>query len=127
MTGDSGTLLIRAEEPGDHRAVRAVHSLAFGNDQRIPSLVDALRVAPAPLEPISLVAEQDEQIVGHVLLSAARLDAPRRIVDVLTLSPLGVLPAQQGRGIATSPVSGALEAAAGRGVPLVFLEGSPRY
>jgi putative acetyltransferase len=62
-------------------------------------------------------------VTGHVLLSGCRLDAPRRIVDVLTLSPVGVLAA----GIGTRLVGHALEAADGRGVPLVFLEGSPEY
>jgi putative acetyltransferase len=120
-------VVTRAEEPGDHRAVGELHRLAFEGDERIPALVDALRVAPAPLAPISLVAEVGGRVVGHVLLSAARLDAPRRIVDVLTLSPLGVLPDRQRRGIGSGLLREALAAAEGRGVPLVFLEGSPRW
>ncbi|MFD9249230.1 GNAT family N-acetyltransferase [Streptomyces bottropensis] len=48
---------------------------------------------------MSLVATLEDRIAGHVLLSAARLDAPRRIVAVLTLPPLGVLPEFQGQGI----------------------------
>lgn len=123
----AGAVLIRAEEPRDHAAIREVHTLAFGDDRRVPDLVDALRVAPAPLEPISLVAEVEGRVVGHVLLSAARLDAPRRIVDVLTLSPLGVLPDRQQRGVGTRLLREGLAEAEGRGVPLVFLEGSPRY
>ncbi|MGW6214700.1 GNAT family N-acetyltransferase [Streptomyces sp. NPDC055109] len=66
-------------------------------------------------------------MVGHVLLSARRLDARRRIVNVLTLSLLGVLPEFQRQGVGTQLVSHALEAADGQGVPPVFLEGSPRY
>jgi len=120
-------LVIRAEEPGDHPAVAELHRLAFEGDQRIPALVEALRGAPGPPGPVSLVATVGDRVVGHVLLSAARLDAPRRIVDVLTLSPLGVLPAHQRNGIGTGLIRTALAAAAARGVPLVFLEGSPRY
>ncbi|MGW4053536.1 GNAT family N-acetyltransferase [Streptomyces sp. NPDC004779] len=55
------------------------------------------------------------------------MDAPRRIVDVLSLSPLGVLPEFQGQGIGTRLVARALETAEGQGVPLVFVEGSPLY
>lgn len=84
-------------------------------------------VAGAPLAPMSFVATLDDRVVGHVLLSACRLDAPRRIVNVLSLSPLGVLPAHQRQGIGTRLIEHALAAADGQGVPLVFLEGSPRY
>ncbi|MFD8151615.1 GNAT family N-acetyltransferase [Streptomyces sp. NPDC059720] len=120
-------LLIRAETADDHEGVREVHRRAFGGDDRLPGLVDALRTAQAALPPMAFVAVVDDRVVGHVLLSATRLDAPRRIVDVLSLSPLGVLPEFQGRGIGTRLVAHALQAADGQGVPLVFLEGSPHY
>jgi putative acetyltransferase len=119
--------VIRAEQPADRRAVADLHRLAFEGDERIPALVEALRVAPVPLAPVSLVATDGGQVVGHVLLSAARLDAPRRIVDVFTLSPLGVLPGHQRNGIGTGLIRAALAAAETRAVPLVFVEGSPRY
>jgi putative acetyltransferase len=58
------------------------------------------------------------------MLSANRLDAPRRLVDVYVLSPLAVLPAHQRNGIGTQLVRHAIGAADVCGVPLVFLEGS---
>ena len=61
------------------------------------------------------------------MLTASRLDALRRLVDVYVLSPLGVLPAYQRNGIGTQLVRHAIGAADVRGVPLVFLEGSSRY
>ncbi|NGO81378.1 N-acetyltransferase [Streptomyces sp. YC504] len=119
--------MIRQESADDHRDVREVHTRAFEDSERVPGLVEALRVAEAPLAPMSYVAVVDERVVGHVLLSATRLDAPRRIVDVLTLSPLGVVPEFQRQGIGTRLIAHALEAADRQGVPLVFLEGSPHY
>lgn len=61
------------------------------------------------------------------MLSACRLDALPRLVDVLSLSPLGVLPEFQRQGIGTRLVEHALAGADSRGIPLVFLEGSPHY
>lgn len=122
-----GPVVVRPETAADHRNVRAVQTRAFGDEDRVPGLVEALRAAGAPLPPISLVATVEGRVVGHVMLSACRLDAPRRIVDVLSLSPLGVLPEHQGRGIGTRLIADALAAAEAQRVPLVFLEGSPRY
>jgi putative acetyltransferase len=127
MTPDDAALVIRPETTDDYSAVRDIHVLAFGDSQRIPGLVDALRFADAPLAPLSFVAALDDRVVGHVLLSGCRLDAPRRIVHVLSLSPLGVLPTHQRQGIGTRLTEHALTAAGRQGVPLVFVEGSPSY
>jgi putative acetyltransferase len=120
-------LVVRQEQAEDHEAVREVHTRAFGDSERVPTLVDALRAAQTSLAPLSLVAAVGERVVGHVMLSACRLDALPRLVDVLSLSPLGVLPEFQGQGIGTRLVAHALAGADSRGIPLVFLEGSPHY
>lgn len=119
--------MVRPERAEDHEAVREVHRRASGDGERVPRLVDALRTAPTWLAPLSLVATVGERVVGHVLLSACRLDALPRLVDVLSLSPLGVLPEFQRQGIGTRLVAHALAGADSRGIPLVFLEGSPHY
>jgi putative acetyltransferase len=118
---------IRAERVSDLTAIREVQTRAFGDDGRVAGLVDALRAATAPLPVQSFVAELAGQVAGHVMLSASRLDAPSRIVDVYVLSPLGVLPEHQGNGIGTQLVSHAIATADSSDAPLLFLEGSPRY
>ena len=119
--------MVRQERAEDHEAVREVHTQAFGDSERVPTLVDALRTAQTSLAPLSLVATFGERMVGHVMLSACRLDALPRLVDVMSLSPLGVLPEFQRQGIGTRLVAHALAGADSRGIPLVFLEGSPHY
>jgi putative acetyltransferase len=120
-------VVIRPERGPDREAVRDVHTLAFGDGGHVAALVDALRAGPAPLAALSFVATTENRVVGHVMLSASRLDAPSRLVDVYVLSPLGVLPEFQRRGIGTALVREALAAAGERAVPLVFLEGAPAY
>jgi putative acetyltransferase len=118
---------IRPELDQDMEPIRRVHADAFGDGGRVADLTDALRAAAAPLPVLSYVAQTRGQIAGHVMLTASRLDAPRQLVDVYVLSPLGVLPGFQRQGIGTRLVRHAIEAADASGVPLLFLEGSPAY
>jgi putative acetyltransferase len=115
---------VRIEEERDHDAVGAVHRSAFGGEHggTVAGLVAALR--PASL---SLVSEEAGEVAGHIMFSPGLLDAPRRLVTVQTLSPLGVAPRWQRRGIGSALVREGLRRLDERGVPLVFLEGDPRF
>ena len=117
---------LRAEQPGDADAIRAVVVGAFGMPV-VGELVDRLRASPDWISGLSFVAERRGQIIGHVLFTRSLLDAPQRLVDVLVLSPVSVAPAEQGRGIGSALIEHGLETARERPVPLVFLEGSPTY
>jgi putative acetyltransferase len=97
---------------------------AFGGGS-VADLASELRESDA--HRAALVAELDGNPVGLVQLSRGWLDAPRRLVEVLVLSPLGVLPELHGRGIGTALVRAAIGTAERLGDPLLFLEGSPRY
>jgi putative acetyltransferase len=120
-------LIFRDETPEDVVSIRALHAQAFDDGGKVPLLVDALRAAVAPIKPMSFVATLGGTVVGHVMLSASRLDAPAQLVDVYVLSPLGVLPGFQRQGIGAALIQHALAAAERARCPLVFLEGSPRY
>jgi len=117
---------IRLEQPDDHAAVAAVHRRAFGDHGDVVArLVGALRRDDP--DALSLVAETNGAVVGHVMFSRSLLDAPRRLVPVQVLSPLAVLPEQQRRGVGITLIRAGLHLLDTRGVPLVFLEGDPQY
>jgi putative acetyltransferase len=120
---------VRAEATSDRSAVRAVHLAAFRGDhgEVVADLVDDLREAVTRGEGVSLVAEEQDAIVGHVMFSPSLLDAPRRLVPVQVLSPIGVLPACQRQGVGTKLIRRGVELLTERLVPLVFLEGPPAY
>lgn len=119
---------IRTEVAGDGVAVGEVYRRAFAEEgEKVAALVDALRAAAGPDYRISLVAEDARRIVGHVMFTRGLLDAPRRLVEVQVLSPLGVLPEKQAQGVGAALVRRGLELAEEMSVPLVFLEGGPRY
>jgi putative acetyltransferase len=120
---------VRLEEERDQPAVAAVHRAAFGGDHGnvVADLVDDLREAVARGDGLSLVAERGGEVVGHVMFTPSLLDAPQRLVSVQVLSPVGVLPAWQRQGAGSAMVRRGLEILSERAVPLVFLEGDPRY
>jgi putative acetyltransferase len=109
--------------------VRGIHLRAFGGDLGpvVADLVDTLRETITSTDGLSLVAEHDGQIVGHVMFTRSLLDAPRRLVEVQVLSPLAVMPDYHKRGVGSALVRHGLKALAERAVPLVFLEGDPGY
>jgi len=103
-------------------AIRRVHELAFGRPDEA-RIADAVRETDAFVPELSLVAESRCEIVGHVLLSYARLGEGR----VLLLGPIGVRPDRQRQGIGSALVEEGLRRADERGEPMVVLEGDPRY
>lgn len=128
MSEGGGTALrvtVRPERPEDVDAVQAVVAAAFG-DEPVADLLEDLRRNPAWLG-LSLVAELDGDVVGHVSLTRAWVDDPSRVVEVLVLSPLSVRPDRQGQGLGSALVGAALDLAGDRDEPLVFLEGDPAY
>jgi len=119
---------LREERPGDAESVRDIQRRAFGDHgPAVADLVDDLRETITPTDGLSLVAEQDGRIVGHVMFTRSLLDAPRQLVEVQVLSPLAVMPEHHKRGIGSALVRHGLKALAERPVPLVFLEGDPGY
>jgi putative acetyltransferase len=110
---------IRNESAHDRRAVYKVVSSAFGRVAEA-ELVQELYAAGDSV--VSLVADDDGQIVGHVLLS--RMDAP---FPALALAPLSVVPARQRRGIGSALVEKAVNRAGGQGWAAIFVLGDPNY
>ena len=95
-------LLIREETPKDHEEVRRVIRRAFENaehtDHDEHNLVDRLRKSDAFIPELSLVAEMDGKIIGHVLFSKIRIQDTVQVA----LAPVSVLPELQGRGVGSA-------------------------
>lgn len=119
---------IRPESGDDTSAIHALHAAAFGEESNVSKLVAGLRAHEGAYPTISLVAELEAGApIGHAMLSHAWVDASNHLVDVMVLSPLGVHPRAQKKGVGTALINAALKAADELLVPLVFLEGNPSY
>jgi putative acetyltransferase len=112
-------VVLRGEAPADRDAVRALLIDAFGGVAEA-DLVDALR-RDGDLA-VSLVAERDGAVIGHVGLS--RLASPDRS---LALAPLAVARQARRQGIGAALVGAALDRARGTGAALVFVLGEPDF
>ena len=117
-------MTIRPAESGDAEAIRNVLIAAF-SDAAEADLVEALtREGDAE---VSLVAEREGEIVGHVLLSRMRVSAGGRACRAVGLGPVGVLPGFQGGGIGAGPIEAALGIARATGEEIVFVLGEPEH
>src|SRR5215212_8486171 len=97
---DGNTMIIREERNGDAERIRAVNLAGFETPMEA-DLVDALRERAAPL--ISLVAEEDASIIGHILVSRGTLDSDPG-PTLMGLGPRAVGGCRQGQGIGSSLV-----------------------
>ncbi|MEN8445795.1 MAG: N-acetyltransferase [Cyanobacteria bacterium J06555_13] len=119
---------IRAATLLDRDAIHRVHWAAFAEDERslVAQLaVDLLAEETSP-KIISLVAELENSIVGHVAFSPVRLDSNDNFRGFI-LGPLGVLPGYQQRGIGSQLVERGLQMMTETGADILFVYGDPTY
>jgi putative acetyltransferase len=117
---------IRPETPADRAAIREVNERAFGKPNEA-NLVDALRASPAFIPDLSLVAERDGAVVGHVMFSIVSVEGDADSVEVLALAPVAVRPEWQRQGIGGRLIRAGLERAVALGHRAVVLIGHPTY
>jgi putative acetyltransferase len=123
-------VIIRRERPGDVAAARAVQAAAFptppDRDEPVEAgLLDELREDEGWLDDLSLVAEVDGEVVGHVVATRGTVGADHR--PAVGLGPIAVLPGHQGVGIGSALVHAVVAVAEARGESLVALLGDPAF
>jgi putative acetyltransferase len=116
-------MLIRAERDTDRAAVHAVNAAAFPTPLEA-DLVDALRRQAHLL--ISLVAERDGAILGHILFSPVTLEG-RPDLRLMGLAPMAVAPGHQRSGIGSALVRAGLDECRQLGFSAVVVLGHPEY
>jgi putative acetyltransferase len=116
-------VLIRNEEEKDYPAVRALNASAFESLAEA-NLVDALRKQVRPV--ISLVAEDNKKIVGHIMFSPVSLSGHPSL-KIMGLAPMAVARAHRNKGIGSSLVRAGLERCKELGFGAVVVLGHPGY
>lgn len=119
-----GEISIRPEISTDRGAISAVHRGAFPGLEEA-ELVDEIR--SQGWTALSLVAEIDAVVVGHILFSPAKAILPSGQLEGWALAPLAVAPSHQGAGVGSALMKGGLQECRDRGIPFVVLLGDPEY
>jgi putative acetyltransferase len=120
-------MVIRSETPEDFSAIRDVNLEAFRDHpysrQTEHLIVEALRGAGA-LE-VSLVADDDGEVVGHIAFSRASVGGVS--AGWYLLGPVAVLPERQGRGVGRALVESGLGELRARSASGCVLVGDPGF
>ena len=118
---------IRNERAEDIEQIAAVTIAAFAQAEHSSHteqfIVDALRKAGQLT--VSLVAVDQERVVGHVAVSPVTVSSGA--ADWYGLGPISVLPGWQGRGIGASLMKAALSELRNKGAAGCVVLGDPAY
>ena len=122
------SVTIRAEQPGDADAIRAINDAAFGKPKN-GAIVDAIRGTDRWIAGGSLVAvDRDGVLVGHLLASEGDLDMPGGVTRrIWMVGPIAVLPDRQRTGVGSALIRSITELAIERGQPILCLLGHASY
>lgn len=120
-------MIIRCETPSDYPEIERINIDAFATHpfsrQTEHLIVDALREADALT--VSLVAEDQGRVVGHIAFSPALIDGVGR--QWFTLGPIAVTPDRQRRGIGSQLVKAGVNALRRIGANGCVLVGDPAF
>ena len=115
---------VRPETSADHEGVYYVNQRAFGQTGEA-DLVERLRRDAHPH--VSLVAEVEDNVVGHILFSPVEIHSGGAPISAMGLGPMAVLPERLRQGIGSKLVREGLHACKQQGVQAVVVLGHPEY
>jgi len=112
------------ETPEDCSFVRAANEQVFGRPAEA-NIVDKLRnTCP---DSLSLVAELDRRLVGHILFTPVVIGGSTHTVEGMGLAPMAVLPSCQRQGVGSALIRGGLDCLRQIKCPFVIVLGHPDY
>ncbi len=117
---------VRAERPADIQAIGVVNISAFEGDCEAQLVAD-IRNSPAYIPELSLVAEYNGRLVGHIMLSRMELQSGAGKTEILALAPMSVVPSQSYRGIGHILLERATEKARQMGFAAIAEVGQASY
>ncbi len=115
---------VRPEKLNDRAAIRSINERAFGQPTEA-DIVDTLRARCA--DHVSLVAEVDEQIVGHIFFTLVTIQPGAEELAGMGLAPMAVLPEFQRQGVGSALVRAGIATLRKACCPFIVVLGHPKY
>ena len=119
---------IRIATSLDQDNIHSVHWSAFAEGEReiISKLAVNLLSEETTPQTISLVAETEGAVVGHVTFSPVTIGSDKHFQGYI-LAPLGVKPDYQKRRIGSKLIESGMQQLSRMGVDILFVYGDPKY
>ena len=119
---------IRIATTHDGDAIRQLYWSAFTEEENesVATLAVELLAEKSALPIISLVAELEDAVVGHVAFSPLKIDNQANI-QAYILAPLAVRPDVQKQRIGTALVEYGMQRLSALGIDIIFVYGAPEY
>lgn len=122
-------MVIRESTEQDRTEITSIHDNAFGKDKgkEISDLVNGMLDDKTAEPMLSLVAEENGKMIGHILFTKVSINQNNREISAQILAPLAVLPDYQNKGVGTELINKGIKQLKDSGVHLVFVLGHPGY
>ena len=120
---------IRKSTESERNEILKIHNHAFGKDKGpvIAKLVNDLLNDETAMPILSLVAVENDKLVGHILFTKAVVTKSEKSISAQILAPLAILPDKQKKGIGEKLINKGLQILKESGTELVFVLGHPTY
>jgi Predicted acetyltransferase len=116
---------IRTEKENDHKPIYDVNKLAFQQEDE-SKLIEKIRKGENFIPKLSIVAEIDNRIVGHILFSKIKIIGDSDY-ESLALAPMAVIPEFQRRGVGSELIKNGLDKAKKLGFDSIIVLGHKEY
>ena len=115
---------IRVEKPIDIEKIWRINAEAFGTEEEA-NLVNVLR--NSDLSYISLVYEENHELIGHIFFSPVELVGNNSGLRVIGLAPMAVIPEMQNKGIGSLLVKAGIQQCIAEDYDVIVVLGHPKF